>query len=494
MEIQLFLAHSDDHNPVLSEGIPQGAVLHAPSSLAAPPNSKRLISIAALADALPEHRWAIIAPRGSAGDRLLRLIEPLRRRREEEQDAEAIVYRVDPDMDPSASAAWIQREYWDAVGRCEESLPRYLLLLGGADVVSWSLQQHLGGEAFVGRLAFPDDRGYEAYVEKVLRWEREEPAPGAHLFFYMVRDGSKAAVEGYRQLMSPSLEIARDSKRRGKLPAVDIVEINHIEELPSASERAGVLFSMSHGAGAPRAGWRSPVEQRANQGAMMLGRSGGCLTAVDVSARPFLPGGVWLFFACFGAGTPAHSAYYPWLDRLHKMGFGGPAERVLAALPRQNEPPFVAALPQAALANPSGPLGVIGHVDLAWSWSFLDHDLSPGSTVAHRRAERFRGILRALVGGHRLGVAHYELVRFSRSVSSELLTFYQEDARRGVVSDGSIEAETTRARRNALWMQYQDLCAYVLLGDPAARLPIALCPPGLLSLEPTGDAARRALR
>jgi hypothetical protein len=509
VNIQLFLAHSDDHKPVLPDGIPRDAALHAPRLAAAPPGSKRLVSIAAHSDELPEHRWGIVAPKGPDGDRLLRLIEPLRLLREEEQGAEAIVYRVDPAMDPRASAAWIQREYWDAVERHEEALPRYLLLLGGADGISFPFQQLLGGEVFVGRVAFPDDEGYEAYVEKVRRCEQRELAPCARLLFCTARDGTKASVEGHRQLMSPSLEIARENRRRGKLPAGDIVEIGDTDDQPSgdklcdhahsmlrAAERssASVLFSMSHGTGAPRSGWRSPGEQRAHQGAMMLGRSGDRITAGDVSARPFLPGGAWLFFACFGAGTPVQSAYYPWLDQLHQMGFCGPAEHVLAALPKPDDPPFVAALPQAALANPAGPLGVIGHIDLAWSFSFLDHDLSPGSTAAHRRAERFQGALRALVSGHRLGVAHYELVRFSRSITSELLTLYEENARNRPTTKGSTEAEAHRARRSALWMQYQDLCAYILLGDPAARLPIGRRPPGLSPETPMDGAAERAAR
>jgi hypothetical protein len=497
MAIHLFLAHANNHKPVLPKGISKGAEILAPPQVSAP-SRPRAVSMAAPPNSLPEQRWGIIAPKGEAGDRLLQLVEPLRLARSKEQDEEALIYRVDPDMDPNASAAWIQREYWDEVGRREEPLPRYLAILGGPDLVSWNLQQALGGESFVGRIAFSRDSGYKAYVEKVLRSERSELAPGAQVLFYTARDGSRPTVGGYKQLMCPSLEIARDTKHKGKFPAADIMEIADLDEPPSARNvhsmlraaeraRASVLFSMSHGAGAPKTGWRSLEEQRANQGAMVLDRSGNRLAPADVSKRPFLPDGLWLFFACFGAGTPAHSAYYPWLVRLHKLGFLGSAEHVLDSLPKQGEPPFVAALPQAALENPDGPLGVIGHVDLAWSWSFLDHDRVPGHIATHRRAERFQGILKSLVQGNRLGVAHYELVRFSRSISVELLTLHGENARRGVAFDDTIEADTRAARRAELWLQYQDLSAYVLLGDPAARLPIALRPPGLQALRPSVD-------
>jgi hypothetical protein len=163
-------------------------------------------------------------------------------------------------------------------------------------------------------------------------------------------------------------------------------------------------------------------------------------------------------------------------------------------LPKAGEPPFVAALPQAALANPAGPLGVIGHVDLAWTWSFLDSDASSALPHARSRTERFQGILRALVDGHRLGVAHHELARFFRSVSTELSTLYDDDARLGTAVDSDVEDEARRARRAGLWMQRHDLSAYVLLGDPAARLPIARFPAGVQLSATTPPSLRFAAR
>ncbi|WP_437570126.1 hypothetical protein [Sorangium sp. So ce542] len=489
MDIQLFLANADDHQPALADGLPERSAYGAPRPELAPPESDELENLSGPADALPQQRWAVIAPRGPEGDRLLRLIEPLKRRREEQQGAEAVVYRVDPGMRFGAASAWLRTDYWNAVGRRVEDLPRYVLVLGDADLVSWDLQQMLGGAAFAGRLAFADEGGYEAYVQKVLQSEAEAPAPGASALFYAVRDGTRATTEGYQHLMGPTLEGAR----RGGFPAQEIREIGggggmltarELEEgaqemlRAAAQARAGLLFSLSHGAGAPRGGWGSPAEQRAGQGALVLGHSGAHLGARDVGARPFLPGGLWLMFACFGAGTPARSAYYPWLDRLARMGRTRPAERVLASLPSGGAPPFVAALPQAALANPAGPLGVVGHVDLAWTWGFVDHDEASPGVTARRRAERFQGMLRSLLEGHRLGVAHHELARFFCGLSVELAMMYHEDADPLTAPRGD---DAREARRAGLWMQQQDLSAYVLLGDPAARMPIARWPEGTLA-------------
>lgn len=513
MNIQLFLAHADDQRPILDEGIPLGATFDAPPPEAPPEASPRLANLHAPPDALSEQRWALVAPNGPAGDRLLSLVAPLRGRREEEQGQDALVYRVEPGMDPVAAAAWIQKGYRDAVHRRESARPRYLVLLGGPDVISWDLQQMLGGEAFVGRLAFADDRGYEAYVSKALRWADEIGAPRARALYYAVRDGTRAMNEGERYLFQPSLEIARQAKEAGAFDAEEIVELQNDSAGSSldlstaagallreaARARAGMLFTMSHGAGIPRAGWRSLEEQRAHQGAMVLGRSGDLLTANDIARDPFLPGGVWFMFACYGAGTPARSAYFPWLSRLHELGVvGSAADYVLRALPKEGEPPFIAALPEAALANPDGPLGVVGHVDLAWSWGFLDYELDAAGLVPKSRAERFQGVLQALVHGHRFGVAHHELARFFRSVSTELTIAYEERAQRSSRDANFVEEQASKARRANLWMQRQDLSAYVLLGDPAARLPLMRTPAGIERVHPRGagtgsaeDLARR---
>ncbi|MRG98056.1 helix-turn-helix domain-containing protein [Polyangium spumosum] len=504
-DIQLFLAHADDHRPILDEGLPLVATLDAPAQGAPPEALHRLANVHAPPDALPEQRWALVAPKGPAGDRLLSLLEPLRKKREEEQGEDALVYRVDPGMDPVAVAAWIQKEYRDAVGRREAARPRYLLLLGGPELISWDFQQMLGGEVFVGRLAFRDDRGYEAYVDKAVRWADATEAPRARTLYHAVLDGTRAMVEGDRHLVRPSLEMARQGQAAGTFGAEEIVEVptdpaGTALDLSSAAgvllreaarTRAGVLFTMSHGAGIPRAGWRSREEQHAHQGAMVLGRKGDLLTANDISRGPFLPGGVWFMFACYGAGTPSRSAYLPWLSRLHELGvIGNAADGVLAALPQRGDPPFIAALPQAALANPEGPLGVVGHVDLAWTWSFLDYDLESGGLVPKSRAERFQGILQAFVHGHRFGVAHHEIARFFRSVSTELTISYEERAHRASLSSDFVEEQASRVRRANLWMQRQDLAAYVLLGDPAARLPIARCPAGIRHAAPAGAASR----
>jgi len=512
-KIQLFLAHADDHRPVLDEGIPLSTALDAPAPEAPLDVRTRDANFKGLPDALPAQRWAIVAPNGPAGDRLLELAAPLRKKREEEQGAKAIVYRVDPGLSPLAAAAWMQKEYRDAVDRAEDVRPRYLLLLGGPDLISWDFQQMLGSEAFVGRLAFDDERGYEAYIEKALSFAEPKEAKRAPALFHAVQDGTRAMVEGYEELFHPCLALALAGQPSGRFDAATILEIGASPSRSAfdatssgdlllreaARAHAAMLFTMSHGAGLPKEGWPSPEEQRAHQGAMVLGQKGDLLTARDIARGPFLPGGAWFMFACYSAGTPAHSAYLPFLKKLQSLGvMGNVADRILAALPKANEKPFVAALPQAALANPEGPLAFIGHVDLAWSWSFLDYEVTTTGLTAKRRAERFQGLLQALVHGHRFGVAHHEIARFFRAISADLTIAYENRAHQALAPDFK-EPIVDRVRRANLWMQRQDLAAYVLLGDPAARLPITRTPartnPGVsIDADQKADAVLAILR
>jgi hypothetical protein len=193
------------------------------------------------------------------------------------------------------------------------------------------------------------------------------------------------------------------------------------------------------------------------------------ITAEDMASRPFLPGGMWFFFACFGAGTPHRSAYHHWLAALRDIGlYGRNIDAVLKSLPGEKEPPFVAALPQAALANPNGPLAVMGHVDLAWTFSFQD----VGTTNKYRSDARFQDIFRTIVAGKRAGAGYAKLQSVFKEASVDLTTLYDKEARTKTRGGEVTEDRARKTQKATLWMLRQDLSAYVLLGDPAARLNI----------------------
>ncbi|WNG15169.1 hypothetical protein [Cystobacter fuscus] len=471
MNLELLLTHADDHHPTLEEGLPLESALNPPRP-GANEMPTHLWDSGGDPNALPAQRWGVVAPEGPAGDRLLVLIKRLREQRQEDQGGEPVrVYRAPPDLDTRMTHEWKKRVLQDEKV-AEAKRPRYLLMLGDLDQLSLEMQQLLGGDGFIGRLAFSRDEDYEAYVEKVLRWEKKPSTTQARALFYTVHDGTRATSVGYQGLILPSLESCRESQELGDFPVRELLELGKGEDgsgnrllEQAASPEPSVLFSLSHGLGAPSQGWKSVDEQHRRQGAMSLGARQ-TLDASALANRPFLPGGLWFYLACFSAGTPSRSAFHPWLSQLRDAGqFAGELDRLLASLPRLGERPFVAAMPKAVLANPQGPLAVMGHMDLAWSYSFQDL-----GTTARNRPSRFQGLLRSLVSGRRAGVGLSALSRFFTDANTELTSLYE------LQEEAQLSGRTNpvnRIQRAHLWMLRQDLAGYVLLGDPAVQLPVS---------------------
>ena len=458
-DIQLLMVHADDRRPFVEDG------LRAGESSEAVTQPGHLYVDGEDQNPLDRQGWGIIAPVGPEGDRLLALVDGLIRHRAAQTELLKI-YRVPPVMSDRDLRAFRDDTY---LAKGSDEAPLYLLILGDLHQVPIELQATLANHALLGRIAFSSDEGYAAYAQKVVAAEQSKPAAAPRALYLNVRDGTAATTIGYRALMTPTLQHARAIHERGKLPASAIVEIESPDDIGAALfAEAGkpdpaVLFSISHGLGRPRRGWKSLEEQRAMQGAMSFGM-GRSLTASDVATSTFLPNGVWFFLACYGAATPSKSAYYAWLKQLKEAGgFDANVDSVLAGLPKDGEPPFIAALPKAALANPKGPLAIMGHADLAWTYSFQDVGKD-----AKSRATRFQNISTRLVDGNRVGIAAATLLKTFFDASVDVSSAADADA----AGSASTDAEA-RADRANLWMLRNDVAGYMLLGDPAAQLPIA---------------------
>jgi hypothetical protein len=460
--------------PLLEGGLPASAAVsppappRAPSRTSAPEAAGRWGDNTAARDDLAAQRWGIVAPQGDAGDRVLDAVAPLRRLREIEQGAPAKVYRVAPDMDALATSAWKDSVY-RAADVPEEERPHYLLLLGDLHHISLDFQQSLTNFAFAGRLAFtlpdgaPDLARYAAYAEKAAALAAKPGAlpPAPELLFFCAKDGSAATSIGYDQLVVPCRDGAEQLLARGKLSAAAVREPGSAADFlaAAAGPAASVALTVTHGLGVPAAG----AERVSRQGALQIA-PGDLLDAERVKSGRLLRGGAWFVLACFGAGTPRSSAYYPWLSRLAGGNSSAGVDRVLACLARGGERPFIAAMPQAALANPDGPLAVVSHVDLAWCYSFAG-----GPTFSVTRASRILPLLSALVNGSRAAAAFDALVRYYREANDDLTATYQAGEEARALGQPDTTDPMTLAQR---WMLRNDLRGYILLGDPAARLQV----------------------
>ncbi len=465
-DLQLLLAHADEHEPVLQGGLEADAAAQDDES-GDGESGTSFYNPGAAGNDLAAQGWGIIAPEGDDGDRLLAAIAPLIAARQEQLGEAPPVFRVPPGMSASDADNW-RRDVYESADADEQ--PFYQLVLGDLDQVSVALSQAQAIDGCVGRLAFDELSDYEAYAAKVLRVEGERSGGVADLIMHTVHDGTAATSIGSRSLARPLRDLAIEAHGRGRLPMGEIIDSGDNESpapeqlMDAVSGRDGaLLFSVSHGEGAPRKGWASVDEQRAGQGAMSFGR-GGHIRGDDLRSGSFLAGGIWFMFACYGAGTPSDSRFRHWLQQLRDAGkFRGKAESVLRSLPAAGERPFVAAIPRQTLANPDGPLAFIGHLDLAWTYSFQELDRGKKDATAGK----FYKVVRALLRGDRVGIALREITRAYLDKNENLANRY--DAKRSAQVKGEAEYDD-RVQMAHLWMARQELAGYTILGDPAVSL------------------------
>jgi len=480
--LDLLLAHGDDGSPMFDRQADPGTAATEATPVARRAE-KFLADITADASDLVRQGWTIVVSDDAAGARLAAVMRELVAARAEDQRADVVALRVRPGMTAAETTEWKKDVYPALYGEDEARRPRYLLILGDLDQVSLDTQQVLAQDGLVGRLACATEAGYGAYADKVLASQRRpSTAERARAVFYTVHDGTAATAAGHRKLIQPCHDrCARTAADKPRAFPASSVEARGAQtpdpgELLAlaAARHPSVLLSMSHGMGPPRRRRWSPAEARLRQGAMSFG-SEGALDAAGVASVPFLPGGIWIYFACFGAGTPRTSAYHHWLEMLAREGMDelGPVTEALRGLDGGGG--FVSGLAKAALANPDGPLAVLGHVDLAWSYSYeelrVDRDARDARRISgSNRSLNFFQLMTKLVAGERAGAAALALRLQLGAVGDELTTHYDRCKRAGSV-EGATPADLLALGN--LWMLRQDLLGFALLGDPAVRLPLA---------------------
>lgn len=458
-ELGLLLAHADNGAPIIDHSIERDDA----SGMKDPKDERSsgsMYDAAADPNDLVKQQYAVLAPVGPRGDRLLSLVRPLLESRRAEQGGAPIPeIRVPPDLNASDARKF-------RISALPPEAPRYWLALGDFHEISLDTTSAFATQYFVGRLGFSNDDDYAAYADKVLHWEKfPSTATQGQTILCSVRDETAATALANRSLMRPLEDLCtteREWKRFGTSNVLPL-QATSFSDLISFFQRGepNVVLSASHGAGPPRGGYGTVEEQQRLSGAMCVGRD--VLTGDDIARGPFLPGSIWFYFACYGAGTPAQSSYEPWLRELVAQK-AIPQNTVEMALKGLAKNAFLGALPKAALANPNGPIAILGHVDLAWSLSFAD-----AGARGERHTMRFLGAMRALVEGRRAGIAHGELTRFLLDTSHALTQMYDEEKR----GTAPINDRVREVRKAQLWLRRHDLGHYILLGDPAVRLPLA---------------------
>ncbi len=224
-----------------------------------------------------------------------------------------------------------------------------------------------------------------------------------------------------------------------------------LESWLGGPQTPALLFSATHGMVFDQ----NDPRQRPQQGALLCQDwQGPLFHAGDVtddlyfasdhlSSQAQLQGLMAFFFACYGAGTPQYDEFI--VDQQKPLQIAGGD--------------FLAALPQRMLAHPNGgALAVIGHVDRAWSFSFLADNNQPQLNV-------FEDLFGKLLSGYPVGAAMDAFNRRYAELATDITDIQNKTRIPGYRLDEYLLSD--------LWLTHNDARNYMILGDPAVRLPAA---------------------
>jgi hypothetical protein len=399
---------------------------------------------------LAQAGWGIVfAADEPRTDDLLAALEPLRTLRAEQAGP---LYKVFRDQDglTLGEAGWeFLARHGAGPGPVDPSsgVPFYLLFVGDAARLPFEQQCEVDVRHAVGRLDFEHTDELAAYATRLALAERQPPvpAPPRALFWGTRNAGDLATQRSARHLITPIARTFAEDRPSWQVDGLvaagatkaALHEALHAEQPPS------LLMTASHGAGYPS----GDADQRDWQGALVTQEWGGPLLpgeitsdmlfgAEDLDSDVRLDGLMAFLFACYGAGTPETDHFLP---------------EAVTGVRRIAPAPFTARLAQRMLAL--GATVVVGHVDRAWSQSFL-------WPLAGAQRTAFTSLFASLTKGSRIGAA----MEYFNNRYAELAAYLTNEIKR---PKGMIGRDEKIA---FLWTAATDARNYVVLGDPAARL------------------------
>ncbi|MBX0329777.1 hypothetical protein K2Z83_19080 [Oscillochloris sp. ZM17-4] len=366
-------------------------------------------------------------------------------------------YRECSYLPGESKADFLRRQGAATSGPVDPDLfPYYLLIVGDPEQIPYRFQYQIDVQYAVGRIHFDTLDEYARYARSVVASERGDVKLSRRAVFFGVRnDDDAATTRAASDLVLPLAESIQTNPRARDWSVETVVgeaaRKARLSQLLGGDETPALLFTASHGVEFDN----GDPHQIAHQGAILCQDWPGprrwrgaippefYLSGDDLGADARLLGTIAFCFACFGAGTPRDD------DFPHQKGFSS------AIAPHA----FISRLPQRLLGHPNGgALAVIGHVERAWTFSFSD-------ARGGRQIETFKSALRRMMfDGAPVGGA----LEFFNNRYAELATVLTEDlenAHRGMYVD-PYDLSTR-------WTEHNDARSYVVIGDPAVRLPLA---------------------
>lgn len=370
---------------------------------------------------------------------------------------------------PEESAAHFLGRFGHVAGPvypADKKLPYYLLLVGGPESIPFRFQYMLNVEFAVGRIHFPTLREYAQYARSVVAAETGKvTVPRRAVFFGAQNPDDVATERSVTHLVAPLAEKANTDNQADAWQVETVIKEeasrDRLGQLLGGNETPGVLFTAGHGMYLPM----NDPNHRSHVGAVICKEWQGphrgqgfvsrqsYFAADDLADDASIHGLINFNFSCFGAGLPQNN------ELLHH-DFARNTE--LAFPPQWTQRPFISRLPQRMLGHPNGgALAFIGHVERAWDYSFY-------SETAGQQINGFRSSLRRLLMGFPVGAAMEDMDNIYAAQSAQLT-----DALDLAKIQGQTGAKPDHDRIAALWMANNDARNYIILGDPAVRLPLA---------------------
>jgi hypothetical protein len=341
-------------------------------------------------------------------------------------------------------------------------MPYYLMIVGDPETIPYEFQYQLDVQYGVGRLSFDKPEEYAQYAASVVAAEQKKIVlPRRAVFFGPESPGDGSTIKSSQFLLAPLKEFAhKDQAGKWEVERIAPAESTKVKlgRLMGGEETPAFLFTASHGLGRR---YVKP-EQVKDQGALIcqewtrgttLPMDAYAFGAGDLGADVNPAGMIAMLFACYGAGTPKYNEFYAKDQKDAKT----PEDKAKFAEANQlAEKAFVAALPKRLLSHPKGSaLAVIGHVERAWTTSFL------GGGVP--RTATYEEVIQKLLDGFPVGYATEGINGRYAELSSDLL---------GMLSKLKIMARPTVELVND-WLETFDTRNHSVIGDPAVKLCVA---------------------
>jgi hypothetical protein len=345
-----------------------------------------------------------------------------------------------------------------------DKFPYYVLLVGPPTAIPFKFQYLLDIQYAVGRVHFDDIEDYRSYASSVVRAEEGEAKRSPAIGFFGPANADDVATQrSLHELIRP---LADRLGKKGQIERRFGPQATK-EELGAmllGSSRPALLFTASHGVGFAS----GHPDQPGDQGALVCqdwpgpkSRTGQMkehyFSGADfdnLAADADIHGMISFHFACYGAGTP-HQDEFVSVD--WRASVPGPAPQ-----------PMLARLPERLLLRPGGgALAVIGHIERQWTHAFSWEIGSPGRGHQAAQLGYLESTLQKLMAGHRVGAAMESVNQRYAEVATEWAE--EEEEARAMKAEGS---EMDRSALNALWIAKNDARNYIVVGDPAVRIPL----------------------